>query len=66
MKAQLAIGLLLLAGISHHTCAQVPNDRDLRDVANNQPYSALNRATAANKAAAEAGEAHPIHYCTPD
>ena len=66
MKAQLAIGLLLLAGISHHTCAQVPNDRDLRDVANNQPYSALNRAAAANKAAAEAGEAHPIHYFTPD
>ena len=44
------------------------NDRDLRDVANNQPYSALNlnRAAAANKAAAEAGEAHPIHYFTPD
>ena len=68
MKALLAIGLLLLAGISHHTCAQVLNDRDLRDVANNRPYSALNlnRATTANKAAAEAGEAHPIHYFTPD
>jgi len=34
-------------------------------VANNRPYSALNRA-ATNKAAAEAGEAHPIHYFTPD
>ena len=37
-------------------------------MANNRPYSALNltQAAAANKAAAEAGEAHPIHYCTPD
>ena len=56
MKALLAIGLLLLAGISHHACAQVPNDRDLRDVTNNQPYSALNLNRAAtNKATAEAG-----------
>lgn len=66
MTALLAIGLLLLAGISHHTCAQVLNNRDLRDVADNRPNSALNRATAANKAAAEAEEVHPVHYFPPD
>ena len=56
MKALLAIGLPLLAGILHHTCAQMLNDRDLHDVANNRPYSTLNlNRAAANKSAAEAG-----------
>lgn len=59
---------LLLASAPRLTRAQVLNDRDLRDVANNRPFSALNlnRANEANKAAVEAEEAHPIHYFTPD
>ena len=59
---------LLVASTTLRSHAQVLTDRDMRDVANNRPYSALNlnRADAANKSAAEAEAAHPIHYFAPD
>ena len=62
------MGLLLLTSMPHNARAQVINSRDLNDVANNRPYSALNlnRADAASRGAAEAEAAHPIHYFTPN
>lgn len=61
-----AFSLLLLATLTGH--AQAPlNDRDLRDVANDRYFSALNlnRSTAASQAAAAAEAVHPTHYFDP-
>ena len=68
MKTLLLVGVLLLAGPPLPVRAQAISSRDLTDVANDRPYSALNlnRADAATRAAAEAEANHPIHYFTPD
>jgi hypothetical protein len=69
MKKYIALPLFslsLLATLAGY--AQAPlNDRDLRDVANDRSFSALNlnRATAASQAAAMAEAAHPNHYFDP-
>ena len=61
-----AFSLLLLATLAGY--AQAPlNDRDLRDVANDRYFSALNlnRSTAASQTAALAEAAYPEHYFDP-
>lgn len=61
-----AFSLLLLATLAGYSQAPL-NDRDLRDVANNRYFSALNlnRSNTASLAAAAAEAASPLHYFDP-